>query len=163
MDVEKEMGLKPRGKIKIVSKKVFIRGEPHYIVTHVEAAQSIDLPESYIFGVPCCYYQEVNNSKMLHVRYLKDGISKTRNIYIGGSYRVDEFEELISHIKDAGKRLSNLIKNYKETYFKDGENLWQGERIDIIWPKGGINMTKEEQLRQAFQEKGFTVRASFVI
>ena len=133
---EKEMKLTPRGKIKIVSKKVFLRGEPHYEVVHIEAALSIDLPESYILGYPCCYYrvleEEVYDSRYLHVRWIEEGIIKTKNIYIGSTYRIDEFEELISHIKDAGKRLSNLIKSYKETYFKDGENLWQGERIDII-------------------------------
>ena len=136
MNIEKEMKLNPRGKIKIVSKKVFLRGEPHYEVVHIEAALSIDLPESYILGYPCCYYrvleEEVYDSRYLHVRWIEKRIIKTKNIYIGSTYRIDEFEELISHIKDAGKRLSNLIKSYKETYFKDGENLWQGERIDII-------------------------------
>lgn len=132
MNIEKEMKLTPRGKIKIVSKKVFLRGEPHYKVVHIEAAPSIDLPESYILGYPCCYYEEVYDSRYLHVRWIEKGIIKTKNVYIGSTYRIDEFEELISHIKDAGKRLSNLIKGYKETYFKDGENLWQGERIDII-------------------------------
>ena len=136
MNIEKEMKLTPRGKIKIVSKKVFLRGEPHYEVVHIEAALSIDLPESYILGYPCCYYrvleEEVYDSRYLHVRWIEKRIIKTKNIYIGSTYRIDEFEELISHIKDAGKRLSNLIKSYKETYFKDGENLWQGERIDII-------------------------------
>ncbi len=136
--IDKEMGLTKRGRIKIVSKRIFVKGEPHYEILHVEAAKENDLPPSYTQGFPCCYYVETYDyknrcyMKLLHIRWIEDGKLKTHNIKVGDNYKIQEFNTLMSYVEAAGERLTSLINGWKKICFKDGVNVWKGNRIDTI-------------------------------
>lgn len=135
---DKEMGMGRRGKIKIVSKRIFIKGEPHYKVLHIQAATEDKLPRSYLQGYPCCYYVETYNFsercnvKMLHVQWMENGEKMTHLIKIGNCYKVGEFEKLIKQIEASGERLASLIDCWRKMCFNNGNNIWKGNRIDDI-------------------------------
>lgn len=141
--IDKEMVIKPRGRIKIVSEMVFIKGEPHYKVLHIEAAYSRDLPDTYINGCPSCWctdeiydgpgYEEVRRVKILNIMCRdKDEGLMSCSLREGGVYTVQKYNMMIAFVEEAGKRLSTLLEQWRNMCFKDGNNVWKGTRVDVI-------------------------------
>ncbi len=142
--MDKIMGIPRRGRMKIVSEKVFLKGEPHYKVLHIEALEARDLPEEYLknsvkHGWPCCwlesYYSDqddMDNVKVLEIRVPGDFEEESYSLAVGGLYTEQEYDRLISYVEKAGNRLSLLIDQWRRRCFKDGENIWKGTRVDVF-------------------------------
>jgi len=133
--IDKEMGLKPRGRIKVVSEKIFIKGEPFYKVKYVEAAAMNDLPPSYLDGYPHCYYVpgSYNDPGYLDVYWIENGTKRTNYLKPGKVYKVQQFEMIMKQIKEAGERLATMIEEWRKMCFdENGVNTWKGTRIDVI-------------------------------
>lgn len=137
-NMDEEMGLKKRGKIEVISGRVFYRGEPYYHVFHVTAASEEDLPLEYLNGYPHCYYTETydysihDTKRMIHIEWVQDNKVVKRTIQVGSRYSVAEYNTLISQLTVAGERLAALIADWKKMCFRDGKNIWHGTRVDAI-------------------------------
>ncbi|HOB78467.1 MAG TPA: hypothetical protein PKI65_08290 [Bacteroidales bacterium] len=120
------------GRIKVVSERIFVNGEPLYKIQHVEAAPMNKLPDSYLNGYPYCYYVRTQHSEYLEVSWIDNDKVVTHYIVVGEVYTVQNFDMIIEHVREAGERLSNMFKGWREMCFKDGVNIWKGTRVDII-------------------------------
>ncbi len=146
IDMDKEMGLPRRGRMKVVSERVFIKGEPHYKVLHIEALEARDLPDEYLnnsvkHGWPCCwleiyYYSEqdddVDDVKVLEIRTPEDNGEGKYSLVVGGLYPEPEYDRLMSYVEKAGNRLAILLDQWKRRCFVNGRNVWKGTRVDVF-------------------------------
>jgi len=132
VSVQREMNLAPLGKIKVVSERILINGEPFYRVQHVEAAPMNKLPSSYMSGYPHCCYVCTYNSEYLDVSWTDNGRVVNRSLMVGKVYTVRDFEMIMMYVKDAGERLSSMLRDWKKMCFKDGVNTWKGTRVDTV-------------------------------
>jgi len=132
---KKETKLAPLGRIKVIAERIMIGREPFYRVQRVKAATMNDLPPSYLDGYPRCYYVPglYNNPGYLDVYWLENGVKRTGYLKPGKVYKVQEFDMIMEHIKEAGDRLTTMIKEWQKMCFdENGVNTWKGTRIDVI-------------------------------
>ena len=124
---------------KIKYEKVMYKGGKAIKITDWEGMLHFeDLPTKYIQGGPHFYAGRLNNyqeyiqcewlgkEKIPFIR-IEDGSSHTLNtkgdaIYKGDIFTQENFQKLISELKKAGNRLTEINKEIKETQEK-----WNGE------------------------------------
>jgi hypothetical protein len=122
------MNIAPRGRIKIVAKKVWIKGEPMYEIMHVEAAKLNELPETYLRTAPYCYLRSDGNGLHLYGNLYLGDEPTHRELEVGRVYTIKDYTEFVEIAKKAGEHLTALMEMYQGVLYKG----WSGDQVDII-------------------------------
>ena len=51
---------------------------------------------------------------------------------VGKVYKVRDYEMIMMYVKDAGERLSSMLRDWKKMCFENGVNVWKGTRVDTV-------------------------------
>jgi hypothetical protein len=124
----KAMNIAPRGRIKIVAKKIWIKGEPMYEIMHVEAAKLNELPETYLHTAPYCYLDSGGNVLHSYGHLYFGDEPKYRVLEVGKVYTIKDYTEFVEIAKKAGEHLTALMEMYQGVFYKG----WSGDQVDII-------------------------------
>lgn len=124
----KAMGIAPRGRIKIIAKKVWVKGEPMYEVLHVDAAPLSELPESYTRKAPYVYLMQGGNALYAYGESDHDMEPVHRELLVGGVYTILDYTSFLEIAKKAGEDLTALMELFQSVYYKG----WSGDQMDII-------------------------------
>jgi len=111
--------------IKIHTTKTTLRGLPAYFIDKISALQSYQLPEQYCYGKPMVKLITLTTPHYLLIYSVRsNGETYTSSLDEGKVYSKEQFQEMLYHIHQAGKRLERINRRLKAA-----TSDWHGQKV----------------------------------